>query len=85
MLESEARATFELACLRSGCGAADPTIGPFVGVELAELATSNSRRAVVRSYNKPGTAEQWIKEAKQAVKLPRLSCHRFRSNQVRHD
>jgi hypothetical protein len=29
------------------------------------------------------TAEQWIKEGKQAVKMTRLSCHRFRSNQVR--
>jgi hypothetical protein len=28
-------------------------------------------------------AEQWIKEGKQAVKMTRLSCHRFRSNQVR--
>jgi Transposase DDE domain group 1 len=40
-------------------------------------------RAVVRFYNKRGTAEQWIKEGKQAVKMTRLSCHRFRSNQVR--
>jgi hypothetical protein len=30
-----------------------------------------------------GTAEQWIKEGKQAVKMTRLSCHRFRSNGVR--
>jgi hypothetical protein len=37
----------------------------------------------VRFYNKRGTAEQWIKEGKQAVKMTRLSCHRFRSNQVR--
>jgi hypothetical protein len=37
----------------------------------------------LRSYNKRGTAEQWIKEGKQAVKMTRLSCHRFRSNQVR--
>jgi len=28
-------------------------------------------------------AEQWIKEGKQAAKMTRLSCHRFRSNQVR--
>jgi len=27
--------------------------------------------------------EQWIKEGKQAVKMTRLSCHRFRSTQVR--
>jgi hypothetical protein len=25
----------------------------------------------------------WIKEGKQAVKMTRLSCHRFRSNAVR--
>ncbi len=40
-------------------------------------------RAVVRFYNKRGTAEQWIKEGKQAVKMTRLSCHRFRCNEVR--
>ena len=40
-------------------------------------------RAVVRFYNKRGRAEQWIKEGKQAVKMTRLSCHRFRSNEVR--
>jgi hypothetical protein len=26
---------------------------------------------------------KWIKEGKQAVKMTRLSCHRFRSNEVR--
>lgn len=40
-------------------------------------------RAVVRFYNKRGTAEHWIKEGKQAVKMTRLSCHRFRANEVR--
>jgi Transposase DDE domain group 1 len=30
-----------------------------------------------------GKAEQWIEEGKQAVKMTRLSCHRFRSNEVR--
>jgi Transposase DDE domain group 1 len=38
---------------------------------------------VVHFYNKRGTAEQWIKERKQAVKMTRLSCHHFRSNEVR--
>jgi DDE family transposase len=38
---------------------------------------------VVRFYNKRGTAEHWIKEGKQAVKMTRLSCHRFRANEVR--
>ena len=27
--------------------------------------------------------EQWIKEGKQTVKITRLSCHHFRSNEVR--
>ncbi len=33
--------------------------------------------------HKRGTAEQWIKEGKQAVAMTRLSCHRFRANEVR--
>jgi hypothetical protein len=48
---------------------------------LETVRTDN--RAVVRFYNKRGTAEQWIKEGKQAVKMTRLSCHRFRSDEVR--
>jgi hypothetical protein len=54
---------------------------PRVGFIVTNLETDN--RAVVRFYNKRGTAEQWIKEGKQAVKMTRLSCHRFRSNEVR--
>jgi Transposase DDE domain group 1 len=48
-----------------------------------KLVLETDSRAVVRFYNKRGTAEQWIKEGKQAVKMTRLSCHRFRSNEVR--
>ena len=40
-------------------------------------------RSVVRFYNKRGTAEQWMKEGKQATNWTRLSCHRFRANEVR--
>ncbi len=54
---------------------------PRVGFIVTKLETPS--RAVVRFYNKRGTAEQWIREGKQAVKMTRLSCHRFRSNQVR--
>jgi hypothetical protein len=54
---------------------------PRVGFIVTNLQTNS--RAVVRFYNKRGTAEQWIKEGKQAVKMTRLSCHRFRSNEVR--
>ena len=38
---------------------------------------------VVRFYNQRGTAEQWIKEGKYALKWTRLSCCRFVANQVR--
>lgn len=38
---------------------------------------------VVRFYNKRGTAGQWIKEGQQAAHWTRLSCHRFRANEVR--
>jgi len=48
---------------------------------VANLETDS--RAVVRLCNKRGRAEQWIKEGKQALKMARLSRHRFRSNEVR--
>jgi hypothetical protein len=54
---------------------------PRVGFIVTTLETDS--RAVVRFYNKRGTAEQWIREGKQAVKMTRLSCHRFRANEVR--
>jgi len=38
---------------------------------------------VVRFYNGRGTAEQWIKEGKNAIKWTKLSCRRFADNQVR--
>jgi Transposase DDE domain group 1 len=54
---------------------------PRIGFIVTNLALDN--RAVVRFYNKRGTAEQWIKEGKQAVAMTRLSCHRYRANEVR--
>jgi len=54
---------------------------PRMGFIVTNLETES--RAVVRFYNKRGTAEQWIQEGKPAVKMTRLSCHRFRSNEVR--
>ena len=44
---------------------------------------TGTNRAVVRFYNQRGTAEQWIKEGKAATHWTRLSCHRFRANEVR--
>jgi hypothetical protein len=49
------------------------------------IVTSLRRKPwqVVKFYNDRGTAEQWIKEGKNAVKWTRLSCHDFVDNQVR--
>jgi len=38
---------------------------------------------VVGFYNGRGTAEQWIKEGKNALKWTRLSCRQFKDNAVR--
>ena len=54
---------------------------PRVGLVVTNLWRSPWR--VVQFYNGRGTAEQWIKEGKNAVKWTRLSCHDFVDNQVR--
>src|SRR5437016_5606556 len=54
---------------------------PRLGFIVTTLTGTN--RAVVRFYNQRGTAEQWIKEGKTATHWTRLSCHRFRANEVR--
>ena len=54
---------------------------PRVGFIVTSMALPS--RSLVRFYNKRGTAEQWIKEGKQATSWTRLSCHRFRANEVR--
>ena len=54
---------------------------PRVGFIVTNMALPS--RSVVRFYNKRGTAEQWIKEGKQATHWTRLSCHRFLANEVR--
>jgi hypothetical protein len=55
----------------------------FPRVRLIGTNLETDSRAVVRFHNKRGTAEQWIREGKQAVKVTRLSCHRFRRNEIR--
>ena len=54
---------------------------PRVGCIVTNMVLPS--RSVVRCYNTRGTAEQWIKEGKQATHWTRLSCHRFRANEVR--
>ena len=54
---------------------------PRIGFIVTNLRRKSSN--VVKFYNKRGTAEQWIKEGKYALKWTRLSCHDFVDNQVR--
>jgi hypothetical protein len=54
---------------------------PRVGFIVTNLKWSTKR--VVRFYNRRGTAEQWIKEGKNAVKWTKLSCRRFKDNEAR--
>jgi hypothetical protein len=54
---------------------------PHVGFIVTNLTGWSSK--VVAFYDQRGTAEQWIKEGKYAVKWTRLSCHAFKDNQAR--
>jgi hypothetical protein len=54
---------------------------PCVGFIVTNLARPAER--VVVFYNQRGTAEQWIREGKSAIKWTRLSCRTFAANAVR--
>jgi hypothetical protein len=54
---------------------------PRVGYIVTNLSRPAER--VVAFYNHRGTAEQYIKEGKYAIKWTRLSCRKFRNNEVR--
>ncbi len=54
---------------------------PRAGFIVTNLSRSAER--VVAFYNHRGTAEQYIKEGKNAIKWTRLSCRKFRNNEVR--
>jgi hypothetical protein len=54
---------------------------PRVGFIVTNLTRPAER--VSKFYNGRGTAEQWIKEGKQALRWTRLSCRAFRDNAVR--
>jgi len=54
---------------------------PRVGFIVTNLARPAER--IVAFYNQRGTAEQWIKEGKGAIKWTRLSCRSFAANTVR--
>jgi hypothetical protein len=54
---------------------------PRVGFLVTNLTRPAER--ISKFYNGRGTAEQWIKEGKQALRWTRLSCRAFRDNAVR--
>ena len=54
---------------------------PRVGFIVTNLSRPDER--VIAFYNQRGTAEQWIKEGKNAIRWTRLSCRRFDHNAVR--
>jgi hypothetical protein len=54
---------------------------PRVGFIVTNLTRPAER--VSKFYNGRGTAEQYIKEGKLALRWTRLSCHSFRHNAVR--
>jgi Transposase DDE domain group 1 len=54
---------------------------PRVGFVVTNLTRPAER--VSRFYNGRGTAEQWIKEGKNALRWTRLACRAFRGNAVR--
>jgi Transposase DDE domain group 1 len=54
---------------------------PRVGFLVTNLKRPAER--ISKFYNGRGTAEQWIKEGKQALRWTRLSCRAFRDNAVR--
>jgi hypothetical protein len=54
---------------------------PRVGFIVANLTRPANR--IVAFYNQRGTAEQWIREGKNAVKWTRLSCSAMNANAVR--
>ena len=54
---------------------------PRVGFVVTNLSRPAER--VVAFYNHRGTAEQWIKEGKNAINWTRLSCRSFTANAVR--
>jgi hypothetical protein len=54
---------------------------PTVGFIVTNLNRPSER--VTTFYNRRGKAEQWIKEGKHAINWTRLSCQKFRNNEVR--
>ncbi len=68
-------------CYKNQCNTIIATGQPRVGFIVTNLSRPAER--VVAFYNYRGTAEQYIKEGKNAFQWTRLSCRKFRNNEVR--
>ena len=69
-----------------GGGETDPfstRSSPSTSVGFVVTNLSRPAERVVAFYNQRGTAEQWIKEGKNAINWTRLSCRIFAANAVR--
>jgi len=76
-LNFDRRLKLEFAKVEWHPGELCPTVG-FIVTNMTRPA-----ERVVAFYNQSGTAEQWIKEGKNAIKWTRLSCCSFAANAVR--
>jgi len=56
---------------------------PVMNLKVFQRPALPTPPAIPLQDSRQRTAEQWIKDGKQAAKITRLSCRRFRSNEVR--
>jgi len=61
----------------------NPPQGGITSETVGVVHISITAKQVVAFYNHRGTAEQYIKEGKNAIKWRRLSCCKFFNNEVR--
>jgi Transposase DDE domain group 1 len=77
------------AVANDGCSATDlaaygkPNARTSLAILVIVTNLTRPNKHVVKFYNGRGTAEQHIKEGKNALRWTRLSCHTFRHNAVR--
>src|SRR4051812_27910310 len=71
---------------QAAAGGGQGRVAPRRALAAGRFIVTNLKRPaerVSKFYNGRGTAEQWIKEGKQALHWTRLSCRAFRDNAVR--
>src|SRR5450759_4791245 len=66
---------------RKTSGGATPELARLSAISTHQI--QKGRAPINGSVNQRGTAEQWIKEGKNAIKWTRLSCCSFAANAVR--